>query len=347
MRTITYQHKKVVDALIQKGEYKITKPSQTKTLNKFRDSFGVSSFQKTYDYIFDRMKKKIKNKSDFDDDIIAPIWGWHKVFSKKRINHDNKGLYRITLEIDEKKVLLSDFVYYENFAVGGLDFWYYPNKELVKAMYEREKIEGPEVIYKEFDRMINKQHLKFCDYIQATFFKIRLCDVVSIEKVLRKDWEGYDGYWDIDKTTLCYLKKDDCYLLLYRNKKENDMNEGKWLGVGGHLKKGETPDQAAIREIREETGLKVHSLKCAGEVLFVNDDYQEEMYLYEIEDFSGELIECNEGQLKWVPIKDLDQYPMWEGDKAFLPLLINHAPYFYLKITYSQSQLVKIENWKK
>ena len=77
------------------------------------------------------------------------------------------------------------------------------------------------------------------------------------------------------KTVLCYLKKDDCYLLLFRNKKQNDYNQGKWIGVGGHVEKGESIDQAAIREVKEETGFDIHSLKCAGEVIFVNNDYQE------------------------------------------------------------------------
>ena len=143
-------------------------------------------------------------------------------------------------------------------------------------------------------------------------------------------------------TVLCYLKKDDQYLLLFRNKKANDMNEGKWMGVGGHIEQGETPDQAAIREVFEETGLHVHLLSSAGEVLFINDDYQEIMYVYEITDFFGELIDCNEGVLKWVPIKDLYIYSMWEGDKEFLPLLINHAPYFKMTLIYKNKDLVQV-----
>ena len=143
-------------------------------------------------------------------------------------------------------------------------------------------------------------------------------------------------------TVLCYLRKDDQYLLLFRNKKKNDMNAGKWMGVGGHIENNESKDQAAIREVFEETGLHVHSLSCAGEVVFVNDDYQEIMYVYEISDFSGKEIECNEGDLRWIPIKDIYHYPMWEGDKEFLPLLINHAPYFKLKLIYKNKDLVKV-----
>jgi len=149
----------------------------------------------------------------------------------------------------------------------------------------------------------------------------------------------------IPKSVLCHLKKNDCYLLLYRNKKAHDMNEGKWIGVGGHVEQGETIDEAAIREIKEETGLDVHSLSCSGEVLFVNDDYQEMMYVYEITDFSGELIECNEGELRWIPIKDIYNYPMWEGDKCFLPLLINHEPYFKMKLVYKNKDFIGMEKY--
>ena len=143
-------------------------------------------------------------------------------------------------------------------------------------------------------------------------------------------------------SVVCYLKRDERYLLLFRNKKKNDYNHDKWIGVGGHLEKDETPDQAAIREVKEETGLDVHALKCAGEVLFINNDYQEIMYVYEITDFSGELIECDEGELKWIPIKDMYNYPMWEGDKAFLPLLINHEPYFKMELHYKNDDLIKV-----
>ena len=149
----------------------------------------------------------------------------------------------------------------------------------------------------------------------------------------------------LPETVVCYLKKDDCYLLLFRNKKKNDYNKGKWIGVGGRLEKDETPNQAAIREIKEETGLDVHSLSCAGEVLFINNDYEETMYVYEITDFSGDLIECDEGELKWIPIKDMYDYPMWEGDKAFLPLLINHEPYFKMSVRYKDDLLVAVNKY--
>ena len=147
----------------------------------------------------------------------------------------------------------------------------------------------------------------------------------------------------MDKTVQVYLKKDNSYLLLYRNKKKNDMSEGKWIGVGGHVEKGEAIDDAVIREVYEETGLTVHSLKCDGEVLFINNDYQEMMYVYEISDFSGELKECNEDELAWIDIDEMLSLPMWEGDKAYLPLLRRHE-YFRLEIRYRDTTLVSVKH---
>ena len=149
---------------------------------------------------------------------------------------------------------------------------------------------------------------------------------------------------DIIDTTMIYLKKDDSYLLLFRNKKKNDINQGKWIGIGGHVEENETIDQCAIRETKEETGLDVHSLSCCGEVLFIDENLNMMMYIYEITDFSGELKECDEGDLKWIPIKDIYNYPMWEGDKAFLPKVINHEPYFKMELTYAHNELVSIKN---
>ena len=147
----------------------------------------------------------------------------------------------------------------------------------------------------------------------------------------------------METTVQVYLKKDNYYLLLYRNKKKNDMSEGKWIGVGGHVEKGETIDDAVIREVYEETGLTVHSLKCDGEVLFINNDYEEMMYVYEISDFSGELKECSEGELAWVDIDEMLTLPMWEGDKAYLPLLRRHE-YFRLEIRYRDKTLVSVKH---
>lgn len=141
-------------------------------------------------------------------------------------------------------------------------------------------------------------------------------------------------------TTLCYLERDGSLLMLFRNKKAVDENHGKWIGVGGKFEEGETPEECAVREVYEETGLKVGSLKLRGIITFVMQPLTTEyMFLYTCDDFSGELSDpdgCPEGILRWVEKEKLDELPMWEGDRIFLRLLMERHPFFSLKLCYDQ-----------
>ena len=121
----------------------------------------------------------------------------------------------------------------------------------------------------------------------------------------------------MEKTTLCYIEKDNCYLMLYRNKRKVDINKGKWIGVGGHLENGETKDECLVREVYEETGLTLNSFKFRGEIVFYIDDIIEISYLYTSNDFSGILKECDEGILKWIPKDEVLDLPLWEADPIF------------------------------
>ncbi len=126
------------------------------------------------------------------------------------------------------------------------------------------------------------------------------------------------------RTSLCYIIKEDKVLLLYRNKKENDANEGKWIGVGGKLEEGETPEECMKREVFEETGLSVTKYHFHGVIRFVSEMWdEEEMNLYSVTKYSGEIISsCDEGRLEWIDVDKVFELPMWEGDKYFLkPLL--------------------------
>ena len=127
------------------------------------------------------------------------------------------------------------------------------------------------------------------------------------------------------KTTLCYIEKDGMWLMLHRNKKENDPNEGKWIGIGGKLEEGETPDECAKREVFEETGLTLTEFEPAGIVHFCSEMWEDEdMYLYFATGFEGELAgTCDEGELKWVKKEDVDSLSVWEGDKYFLKKLLD------------------------
>ncbi len=143
-------------------------------------------------------------------------------------------------------------------------------------------------------------------------------------------------------TSLCYIEKDGKYLMLHRIKKENDVNRDKWIGVGGKFEAGETPQQCAAREIFEETGLVARSLSYRAVITFDCPPYPtEDMHLFTVTDFEGELKECDEGTLEWVEKSRLRELELWEGDYIFLELLEKNQPFFKLKLTYNGNNLTE------
>ncbi|WP_295365403.1 8-oxo-dGTP diphosphatase [uncultured Succinivibrio sp.] len=143
-------------------------------------------------------------------------------------------------------------------------------------------------------------------------------------------------------TTLCYLEQNGCYLMLHRTKKEKDINKDKWIGIGGHLEEGESPEECLVREMREETGVTPVSPKLRGIITFVSDRYGTEyMFLYSAEAYQGELSsDCPEGDLQWVEKDRISSLPLWEGDKIFLRLMSENHPFFSLKLSYQGDNLV-------
>lgn len=142
-------------------------------------------------------------------------------------------------------------------------------------------------------------------------------------------------------TTLCYVERDDCYLLLHRVKKQHDENAGLWIGVGGKLEEGESPEECVLRETQEETGLTLTDYRLRGIVTFVSDRWEGElMYLFTADGFTGTLRDCDEGVLRWIPKKQVLELPHWEGDAIFLRLLQEDAPFFSLKLEYRGEALV-------
>jgi len=133
--------------------------------------------------------------------------------------------------------------------------------------------------------------------------------------------------------------------MLYRNKKENDICEGKWVGIGGKLEPGETPSEGICREVMEETGLKLTKYYQRGIIHFVSDRWDDEdIYLYTATDYEGEINwDCNEGELKWIPISQVESLPLWEGDVHFLRKLVTGENDIEMIMEYEGHKLVRVE----
>ncbi len=142
-------------------------------------------------------------------------------------------------------------------------------------------------------------------------------------------------------TTLCYITRGDEVLMLHRVKKKNDVNQDKWIGVGGKFEEGESPEDCLCREVWEETGLKLQSWRYCGIVTFTCEGWEGEyMHLFTSDDFTGELKVCEEGDLQWVSREFLDALPKWEGDTIFLKLMWENAAFFSLKLCYQKDKLL-------
>lgn len=144
-------------------------------------------------------------------------------------------------------------------------------------------------------------------------------------------------------TTLCYIEKDDCYLMLHRVSKQNDVNKDKWIGVGGHFEKGESPEECLLREVKEETGLTLTAFRFRGIITFSTDTFETEyMCLYTADGYEGDMIPCDEGTLEWVKKDRLWDLNLWEGDRIFLKMLLKDAPFFSMKLHYMGDRLSEV-----
>ena len=148
-------------------------------------------------------------------------------------------------------------------------------------------------------------------------------------------------------STLCYLEKDGKYLMLLRNKKEHDLNEGKWIGVGGKFEENETAEECVIREVQEETGYTLTSFKMRGIVTFISGRAETEyMHLFTADGFTGTEIPCYEGELHWIDRDKVPELNLWEGDRIFLKLLAERDRYFSLKLIYDkEDRLLEKRLW--
>ena len=143
-------------------------------------------------------------------------------------------------------------------------------------------------------------------------------------------------------TTLCYIRRGEEYLMLHRIKKKHDLNQDKWIGIGGKFEDGESPEDCLLREAREETGLTLTDYRYRGIVTFVSDRWETEyMHLFTATGWTGTPHPCDEGELQWIKKAQLRALPMWEGDKIFLKLLEEDAPFFSLKLRYEGEHLAQ------
>lgn len=142
--------------------------------------------------------------------------------------------------------------------------------------------------------------------------------------------------------TLCYLRKGGRTLMLHRVKKERDVHEGKWNGLGGKFEPGESPEDCVIREVREESGLRIKAPALKGVLTFPGFAAGEDWYVFVFtaSEFSGKLIDSPEGNLEWIPDRRLLKLNLWEGDRVFLPLLRRRG-HFSGKFHYRGGRLAK------
>ena len=145
-------------------------------------------------------------------------------------------------------------------------------------------------------------------------------------------------------STLCYIEKDNKYLMLHRTKKKNDINKDKWLGVGGKIEEGESPEECMIREVKEETGLTLKEYQLRGIVTYVSNKWETEyMYVFTATEFEGDLIECDEGDLEWIEKEKIHTLPTWEGDHIFVDKLQKDNGFFFLIFEYDGEKLIKCD----
>ena len=147
------------------------------------------------------------------------------------------------------------------------------------------------------------------------------------------------------ETSLCYIEHNDKYLMLHRTKKEKDVNQGKWIGIGGKQEPGENMTECLKREVLEETGLKLNSFRARGIITFISEGWEpEKMFLFTSDDFEGdpesvENFTCSEGLLKWVKKDEVEGLNLWEGDRVFLKKLAQNEPFFFMRLGYVGDEL--------
>ena len=131
------------------------------------------------------------------------------------------------------------------------------------------------------------------------------------------DWETWQGKV---RATLVFVIKDGNILLI---DKKTGIGKGKINGPGGKLEDGESPEQCARREVREELGIHVYDLQYCGQQRFqFVDGLSIHVWVYKTETFEGTPTESDEADPLWVPLDEIPYERMWEDDRIWLPLML-------------------------
>ncbi|MCL2050273.1 MAG: 8-oxo-dGTP diphosphatase [Lachnospiraceae bacterium] len=143
--------------------------------------------------------------------------------------------------------------------------------------------------------------------------------------------------------TECYLQKNDQTLMLYRNKKKNDINEGKYIGLGGRFEFGESPEECVIREVKEEAGVTLKSFRFRGTVTFLSHEKGDPIYIFffTADQFDGEIKDCDEGELCWVETDKIAALNLWAGDHLIWEWLKADKGIFSAKLIYDGDNLME------
>lgn len=132
--------------------------------------------------------------------------------------------------------------------------------------------------------------------------------------------------------TLGYVCSPDAsrVLMIYRDRRENDLHLGKYNGLGGKLEEGEDVATCMRREIREEAGIECGDMRLRGTISWPGFGRNGEDwlgFLFVIDTYTGTPGASNpEGTLEWVERERMHELPMWEGDRHFLPLVFDDDP---------------------
>lgn len=146
-------------------------------------------------------------------------------------------------------------------------------------------------------------------------------------------------------TTVTYIKNQDKILMLHRTKEENDFNQGKWLGIGGHIEEYESPREASVREIKEETNFDIEKadLNFKGFVTFTHESKGTNyIFIYTVNTEQSNFKDCSEGYLKWIDRDEVLNLELWPGDRIFLPHVLNEAEgIFSIKLEHDKDSNLK------